>query len=849
MPDSSADFQHPRGALDDLYHRFEVVIIQTIDRAETRAQRRGDERKPGRGSDHSKARQFQADGTSRRSLADDDIQREILHRGIQHFLHCASEAVNFVNEDDIPSAEVGEDGGQVAGALDGGTRRHFDVDSHFIAEHMRERGLAQAGRTVKQDVIQRLAAVLGRIDQNGQVFLDLILPDDIRQFLRTQGIIHAVIGFGFGVEYRDVFLHDTETGITTCISNAPNGDPGNEFSGSPRISSDGNHIVFTSYASNLGPVDNNNRPDIYLYDIQTGIHSLISISSDGIQSNQYSYVGNISGDGRFIAFTSDASNLVSGDTNNKRDVFLHDTQTGTTTRVNVSSSGQQTTWGITQNTPSLSDDGRFVTFDSQAGNLASDGPGSTTYYDIFLRDTLAGTTTLISASSAGVRANSHSNNPVISGNGLFIAFDSGANNLIAGDTNNSRDVFIHEIPISIKIDRAGQNPTNAMEVHFDLLFTRPMVDVDAADFSLTTSGALSGASVTEVSGSGSLYTVTVSTGTGDGTLRLDVPAATAMTDEYGNLPNGLPLNGPEYVIDKTPPAVTSINRSSAETTNSASVNFVITFSESVTNVDALDFGLVTSGSVSGALITNVSGSGNTRTVTVNTGTGDGSLRLDLIDNDSVVDLAGNALGGNGEGNGDFDTGEGYTLIKSMPVTTVRLSEPFQRFRTSNPTPTFLWNNVSVLEWYEIVISTNRSFTNIVLQQTVTSTTFTPASPLADGVYYWRVRHFNSGFSAARYFIIDTTPPAVPTLTSPRNNAVLSATPNFRWTRVAGAALFEFRYDDDSDCASPIYTYSSRSNFRKPPAMPAGTYYWCVRAQDAAGNWSSLSAPGVITISP
>jgi hypothetical protein len=649
--------------------------------------------------------------------------------------------------------------------------------------------------------------------------------------------------------YRDVFLHDTETGITTCISNAPNGDPGNEFSGSPRISSDGNHIVFTSYASNLGPVDNNNRPDIYLYDIQTGIHSLISISSDGIQSNQYSYVGNISGDGRFIAFTSDASNLVSGDTNNKRDVFLHDTQTGTTTRVNVSSSGQQTTWGITQNTPSLSDDGRFVTFDSQAGNLASDGPGSTTYYDIFLRDTLAGTTTLISASSAGVRANSHSNNPVISGNGLFIAFDSGANNLIAGDTNNSRDVFIHEIPISIKIDRAGQNPTNAMEVHFDLLFTRPMVDVDAADFSLTTSGALSGASVTEVSGSGSLYTVTVSTGTGDGTLRLDVPAATAMTDEYGNLPNGLPLNGPEYVIDKTPPAVTSINRSSAETTNSASVNFVITFSESVTNVDALDFGLVTSGSVSGALITNVSGSGNTRTVTVNTGTGDGSLRLDLIDNDSVVDLAGNALGGNGEGNGDFDTGEGYTLIKSMPVTTVRLSEPFQRFRTSNPTPTFLWNNVSVLEWYEIVISTNRSFTNIVLQQTVTSTTFTPASPLADGVYYWRVRHFNSGFSAARYFIIDTTPPAVPTLTSPRNNAVLSATPNFRWTRVAGAALFEFRYDDDSDCASPIYTYSSRSNFRKPPAMPAGTYYWCVRAQDAASNWSSLSAPGVITISP
>src|SRR5205807_9698771 len=120
-----------------------------------------------------------------------------------------------------------------------------------------------------------------------------------------------------------------------------------------------------------------------------------------------------------------------------------------------------------------------------------------------------------------------------------------------------------------------------------------------------------------------------------------------------------------YTIDKTPPTVSAINRVSSSPTNAASVQFAVTFSESVTGVDATDFALAASG-VSGASITGVSGSGSSYTVTVNTGTGDGTLGLNLVDDDSIVDVAGNTLGGTGPGNGNFP-GQAYTIDKTAPT--------------------------------------------------------------------------------------------------------------------------------------------------------------------------------------
>jgi hypothetical protein len=200
-------------------------------------------------------------------------------------------------------------------------------------------------------------------------------------------------------------------------------------------------------------------------------------------------------------------------------------------------------------------------------------------------------------------------------------------------------------PTVVSITRADPNPTNAASVNFIVTFTEAVTDVGVADFDLTVTG-ISGASVTGVSGSGAVYTVTVSTGTGDGTLRLDIPTAATITDLAGNALSGLPFTGGQvYTVDKTAPGVASINRADPNPTSAASVNFVVTFTEAVTDVDVNDFDLTVTGSVSGAIVTGVSGSGAVYTVTVSTGTGDGTLRLDIPNTATITDLAGNALSG------------------------------------------------------------------------------------------------------------------------------------------------------------------------------------------------------------
>ncbi|MCH5375077.1 MAG: beta-propeller fold lactonase family protein, partial [Planctomycetes bacterium] len=186
-----------------------------------------------------------------------------------------------------------------------------------------------------------------------------------------------------------------------------------------------------------------------------------------------------------------------------------------------------------------------------------------------------------------------------------------------------------------------------------------------------TAGGVSAAAVTGVSGSGTSYTVTVATGTGDGTLRLDVrdddTILDAETQPLGGagIDNGAYDGGEVYTIDRTAPEVVSITRSSGDPTAASSVDYLVTFSEPVVGVDASDFLLNATG-ISGAAIASVLGSGTTRTVNVATGTGDGSIRLDLVDNDSVTDSAGNALGGSGAGNGDA-VGETWTIKKSVDI--------------------------------------------------------------------------------------------------------------------------------------------------------------------------------------
>lgn len=245
---------------------------------------------------------------------------------------------------------------------------------------------------------------------------------------------------GPGDASRDVFVHDRVTGITERVSVSSAGTQGNNGSTDPAISADGRYVAFTSSASNLVAGDSNAAGDVFVHDRQTNSTERVSVSSAGGQGNGTSYSPSMSADGRFIVFLSTASNLVPGDTNGYWDVFVHDRQTGTTERVNVSSSGGQANYSSFRR-PSISGDGRYVVFDSWATNLVDrDANGYTA--DIFLHDRLTGITELVSVSSAGEQGNGNSYSPSISSDGNSVVFSSWSTNLVSGDSNGNYDVFV-----------------------------------------------------------------------------------------------------------------------------------------------------------------------------------------------------------------------------------------------------------------------------------------------------------------------------------------------------------------------------------------------------------------------
>jgi len=240
---------------------------------------------------------------------------------------------------------------------------------------------------------------------------------------------------------RDVFVHDLQTGITDMISMSSAGTQGNAESSWPnKFSLDGRFVAFASSANNLVEGDTNEVSDVFVHDRQMGETTRVSVSSEGTQSNGASGWATVSADGRYVAFLSSASNLVSDDTNEVKDIFVHDRQTGETIRISMSSSGTQGNGDSDQVDVSL--DGGFVVFRSYASNLVDNDTNQTS--DIFLYDRLGGKTTIISVSTDGVQGNAFSTRPNISSNGRYITFYSDSNNLIAEDTNERGDIFVHD---------------------------------------------------------------------------------------------------------------------------------------------------------------------------------------------------------------------------------------------------------------------------------------------------------------------------------------------------------------------------------------------------------------------
>jgi Tol biopolymer transport system component len=241
--------------------------------------------------------------------------------------------------------------------------------------------------------------------------------------------------------WSDIFVHDRQTGNTEIVSVDSSGNQGSGESSSPAISADGRFVAFESTSPELVPGDTNKVKDVFVHDRQTGATERVSVSSSGGQSNDTCGAAScslsISTDGRYVAFQSIATNLVPGDSNNRSDIFVHDRQNGETARVSVSSNGVQ--GNDVSVSPSISANGRYVAFDSIASNLVS---GDSVYnYDIFIHDRQTHATTLVSTNNAGAEGNGYSRHAKISANMQWIAFASDASNLVAGDTNQYSDIF------------------------------------------------------------------------------------------------------------------------------------------------------------------------------------------------------------------------------------------------------------------------------------------------------------------------------------------------------------------------------------------------------------------------
>ncbi len=240
--------------------------------------------------------------------------------------------------------------------------------------------------------------------------------------------------------YSDIFIHDRQTGITERVSVTSTGTQANLFSSDAAVSNDGRYVAFTSSASNLVPGDTNGVEDVFIHDRQTDETERVSVASDGSQGNTWSNSTAITGDGRYVAFSSHASNLVIGDTNNAFDIFVHDRQTGTTERVSIASDGAQANSEAVE--PAITPDGRYVTFRAFASNLVIGDTNNV--WDIFIHDRQTGETERVSIASDGTQANGNSFASAISDDGRYLTFPSNASNLVPNDTNEKKDIFLHD---------------------------------------------------------------------------------------------------------------------------------------------------------------------------------------------------------------------------------------------------------------------------------------------------------------------------------------------------------------------------------------------------------------------
>ncbi len=250
--------------------------------------------------------------------------------------------------------------------------------------------------------------------------------------------------------HEDVFVRDLATATTTLVSAARDGGFANGDSSAPAISADGRFVSFSSRASDLVSRDANRRADVFLRDLKTARTTLVSVArggggQDGALAYGRPMVSDVSDAGRFVVFESDARNLVRRDRNHSTDVFLRDRAARTTRRVSLSVTNEEATRSSFK--PTITPDGRFVAFASRADDLV---PENTYGLDVFVRDVVRNITSIVDVTARGRPRSSELDDitpqrPSLSDDASTVAFVSSASNLAGGDTNRKADVFLRRL--------------------------------------------------------------------------------------------------------------------------------------------------------------------------------------------------------------------------------------------------------------------------------------------------------------------------------------------------------------------------------------------------------------------
>jgi hypothetical protein len=247
----------------------------------------------------------------------------------------------------------------------------------------------------------------------------------------------------------DVFLRDRQLQTTELLSVGLGGGPAfGGISTNPHLSADMAFATFSSRSTNLVAGDFNGVEDAFVRDLGSGVIERISVHTNGAEGDGASQPSGLSATGRYVVFKSFATNLVDSDTNTTPDIFVRDRMSGTTERVNVSSTGSEGNQAqvpdIFAGSGSITSDGRFVAFATIASDLVAGDTNDAT--DVFLRDRTLGTTTRISVSAAGVQGDDETRTVVVSADGRYAAMGSLANNLVAVDTNTfTTDIFLRDL--------------------------------------------------------------------------------------------------------------------------------------------------------------------------------------------------------------------------------------------------------------------------------------------------------------------------------------------------------------------------------------------------------------------